>query len=574
MNSFKRLLSVAVFTAAAGMSSVAQAVLGANTFPGADASVQINACLSKLAAASGGTCDARMFDGVQHMTQQINVLSGTVLLLPQLSAWIWDLRDGASAGIMQYNGSSIIGTAMGGGGNDMLLLPGSNSTKMLALYATDGAPAGGGSYVYATGFNALNMTYPGAQFSHGLVYTRYLFDESRLERVTAINSYGDAWHVYGVCCDTEFVQVQASSSYGTQGGTPFTVENAAGTSHGSSFSFSGTINGAGTGHPNLDIQDGNWQMDFPELYAETNEASADVSTAVVRVTTTSNTSPILRFRGGSVNLASKKPCFDVPSAYAPLNGLINDGWCGSNTTSNTATLNTATLNTATITSGTATLTAIGSKWFGFGSGAVTQAGQLGAGATSFTPTSVGWYRIYSGMYLQGSFDIHTSDPEQDIQGVVQQGWYGTPGNVTITNTGLGWGLNRVITKIATSSANGVGQQYLDVYVADVSSPMPVSITFTGQGIANAGIVATPQLVQGPTQYSYGVADMTGINADAGHFPVMFTTGNIGANRFIGNLYTPSKSWEACRQGESWDDQNYHYVCVATNSIKRVALSSF
>lgn len=551
----------------------AQAVLGVDTFPGADPSAKINACETKMESTSGGTCDARMLNGVQHMAQQINVLPGTVLLLPQLTAWIWDLRDGTSVGIMQYNGSSIIGTAVGGGGNDMLLLPGSNATNMLALYATDGAPSGDGSYIYATGFNALNIRYQGARFAHGLVYTRFLFDESRIERVAAINYFGDAWHVYGICCDTEFVQVQASSNYGNFGGTPFTVENAAGTTHGSAFSLSGTINAAGTGHPNIDVQDGNWQMDFPELYVEVGESEVDLSSPVVRVQTTSTTMPILRFRGGSVNGNSKKQCFSVPAAYSPLKGLINDGWCG-NTTSNSAMLNTATLSNATIQSGTASLSSVASNWFGFNGGGIAQDGQLGAGATTFTPTAVGWYRVYSGRYLQGNFDIHTSDPEQDIQGVVQQGWYGTPSNITITNTGLGWGLTRVVTKVATSSNNEVGEQYLDLYVADVSYPWPISIVFTGQGIVNNGIIAAPQPSSGPTPYSQSTADMTGINFDATHFPTLFTTGNIGANRFLGNLYTPPNSSDSCRPGQFWDDQNYHYVCVARNTIKRIALSSF
>lgn len=546
-------------------------VLNVNAFTGSDPAAQINSCLSKLAAGSGGTCDARMYNGTQYMSQQINVLPGTVLLLPQMGAWVWDLRDGVSAGLMQYNGSSIVGSATGGGGNGMLLLPGSNSTNMLALYATDGSPNGGGSYTYASGFNALNMTYSGARFSHGLVYTRLLFDESRIERVTSVNEFGDAWHVYGVCCDTEFVQIQASSNYGPQGGTPMTVENAVGTEHGSSFSLSGTINAAGTGHPNLDIQDGNNQMDFPEVYMETNGSAADLTTAVVRVTTTSTNTPILRFRGGTVNLNSSKPCFSIPAAFSPLQGMENDGWCGPKY-SNTVTLNASTFNNATITSGTATLSKITSNWFGYSAGA--QNGQIGAGSVTFTPTVAGWYRIFSGRYLQGSVDIRASDPEQDVQANIQQGWYGVPANISILNTGLTYGLRRVVTKIATSSNNGDGAVYLDLYVADVSNPMPISVTFTGQGVAGSGIIPAPSLGSGPTQYSLATADMSDINSDSVNFPSLFTTGNIGANRFLGNLSTPVHSWDNCRTGQFWDDANFHYVCVATNTIKRVALSSF
>lgn len=47
-----------------------------------------------------------------------------------------------------------------------------------------------------------------------------------------------------------------------------------------------------------------------------------------------------------------------------------------------------------------------------------------------------------------------------------------------------------------------------------------------------------------------------------------------AGRYGSNLYTPGSSSEACSTGSFWDDANYHYVCTATNTIKRVALSSF
>jgi len=40
------------------------------------------------------------------------------------------------------------------------------------------------------------------------------------------------------------------------------------------------------------------------------------------------------------------------------------------------------------------------------------------------------------------------------------------------------------------------------------------------------------------------------------------------------LYTPASSSATCTTGQFTDDSNYHYVCVATNTWKRVALSSF
>jgi hypothetical protein len=40
------------------------------------------------------------------------------------------------------------------------------------------------------------------------------------------------------------------------------------------------------------------------------------------------------------------------------------------------------------------------------------------------------------------------------------------------------------------------------------------------------------------------------------------------------LATPATSSDSCIAGDAWDDTNYHYVCVANNRIKRVALSAF
>ncbi len=51
-------------------------------------------------------------------------------------------------------------------------------------------------------------------------------------------------------------------------------------------------------------------------------------------------------------------------------------------------------------------------------------------------------------------------------------------------------------------------------------------------------------------------------------------GEVAARSVATMRGTPASSSEACDVGESWDDANYHYHCVAKNTIKRVALSSF
>ena len=53
------------------------------------------------------------------------------------------------------------------------------------------------------------------------------------------------------------------------------------------------------------------------------------------------------------------------------------------------------------------------------------------------------------------------------------------------------------------------------------------------------------------------------------------SGNMAvAGRYNATLHTPASSSEACTAGDFTDDASYHYVCVAANTWKRVALSSF
>jgi len=54
----------------------------------------------------------------------------------------------------------------------------------------------------------------------------------------------------------------------------------------------------------------------------------------------------------------------------------------------------------------------------------------------------------------------------------------------------------------------------------------------------------------------------------------FFRGPIQASAFQETLFTPASSSAACTTGQFADDANFHYVCTATNTWKRVALSTF
>jgi hypothetical protein len=135
------------------------------------------------------------------------------------------------------------------------------------------------------------------------------------------------------------------------------------------------------------------------------------------------------------------------------------------------------------------------------------------------------------------------------------------------------GGHRIVTQVATSALDRDGVNYLDIYVADASLNLPVSVTFTGQGIPNSGIIKSPTVGTGPTNVSVAKVDLTNVDLDA-NFPSVVSTGGIGAAKFTGGLSTPQSSSAVCNPGQFWDDANYHYVCVAKNSIKRVALTDF
>ncbi|MDI2112185.1 hypothetical protein [Commensalibacter nepenthis] len=79
-----------------------------------------------------------------------------------------------------------------------------------------------------------------------------------------------------------------------------------------------------------------------------------------------------------------------------------------------------------------------------------------------------------------------------------------------------------------------------------------------------------------TQMSNG-ANIRKVNGFYGKTATL--TNSVSAPKIIGQqfhaqLSTPSSSSEACSAGDFKDDANYHYVCVANNKWKRVALSDF
>ncbi len=223
----------------------------ADQFGGADAGVQINACIAAVIAAGGGTCDARALGGTQVIAEEVDLgsetqaASGTVsvaLLLPVAAVWEFNITNGTSCGIKQFSNNSLVGEGATGGAVRMILVPYNSATNMDSLYCTDPNPtgAGGGNYVRARGFAAFvsyGATGTGT-FANGAVHVQHMFDESSFSYIVAGGSaaapYG--WQVDDTCCGDSFDHVQGLMRIGKED----IVTGAATTAGSTTVTYSGT----------------------------------------------------------------------------------------------------------------------------------------------------------------------------------------------------------------------------------------------------------------------------------------------------------------------------------------------
>jgi hypothetical protein len=113
----------------------------------------------------------------------------------------------------------------------------------------------------------------------------------------------------------------------------------------------------------------------------------------------------------------------------------------------------------------------------------------------------------------------------------------------------------------------------------------------GQGTGNApggsvNIQTSPAGSSGSTQNPLvtrisvspaGVVAFPGLGAGVATLDAsgnLSSSSTLAVQQYTETLHTPASSSEPCTAGTFTDDANYHYVCVATNTWKRVALSSF
>ncbi|MGH9969258.1 MAG: hypothetical protein ACREBG_15860, partial [Pyrinomonadaceae bacterium] len=180
------------------------------TYPFTAAGLQ--ACIND--ATPNKICDA---SAMPSFTSSVEITVGNAsaeavtLILPNSSTWSFNITDGTSCGIKQFNKSVIKSQASVSNGLQMSLQPSAAGTSMRALYCTDRTQTDG--YYLAEGFLARNTI--GATFSQGLVEITHAADNSIFRNLSTINSSGVGIKIYEVCCGTSFYNLTADGLSGT-----------------------------------------------------------------------------------------------------------------------------------------------------------------------------------------------------------------------------------------------------------------------------------------------------------------------------------------------------------------------
>jgi hypothetical protein len=505
------------------------AIYQADQFAGADASVKINACITAVISAGGGTCDASGLSGAQTVSEQINVGTpaqaasagvSVTLVLPTSALWTVTIADGTSCAIKQYSSTTImrLGEAGGGGGNRMLLVPNS-STRISSYYCTDpdASYAGGGSYIRVGGFWVGDNT---TTSRTGPIFKiQKLFDESHLHDMGADVGYGDVWEVGTTCCGTSFEHIQGfAGDTTTGGGYPLHLLTG---NQAISFRDS-TFNGPGAGKNNILIDVGNYNVSFDNVYEE---RYADDTTPANKVASGSDD---ISFTHTTVSAEPSAYCwensapsgFSVRDSFCPTGGgAINDLAFGKTVPAAYTPINYSSTATKDI-----HLQASTDEQF-----LMTPNQQhipVAVAATSFTPTTIGWYRIQGGsncqsssgtVLISGAYDNAVSDLAIDYM-IRQFGGSSLLTARTLGQYGGSWG---VIDKIEASS-DGASNTYLDIHIGTATTPSPISVVFTGQGTCKLNLVSSPVVGAVPGASTVSLIDFSVVPAGTS----FVTTGNV------------------------------------------------
>lgn len=121
-------------------------------------------------------------------------------------------------------------------------------------------------------------------------------------------------------------------------------------------------------------------------------------------------------------------------------------------------------------------------------------------------------------------------------------------------------------QIKNNNATSGGHAILDLYAAASGGS-----TFVTNSVAGVPIWANGTDTADSNKFKWGNGATPATNTRM----TLDTSGNLTITGKHGSpLSTPSASTDACTAGQMWADTGFVYVCTATNTIKRAALSTF
>jgi hypothetical protein len=184
----------------------------------------IVACLNDALQSNGGVgiCDASMAPSITF-TSELNIKNNTgvdslTLILPIMATWTFNITDGTSCGIKQFDKTNILGW---GTSSDTLfsIVPAGAGSNMSALYCT-----ATGTYYRAEGFGAVNTV--GATLVNGAMLIQHSADGSQFNRLSTLNTNGIGIRVGDVCCGAQFHDILANGQSGA-GARPCVIGDSA-----------------------------------------------------------------------------------------------------------------------------------------------------------------------------------------------------------------------------------------------------------------------------------------------------------------------------------------------------------
>lgn len=282
----------------------------ADQFVGATADVKLNGCIAAAIASASGICDARGLGGSQTIAAQVNVgntaQQPVTVLLPSGGTWLVTITDGTSCAIKQFSTASLIG--LNGGLGQLVVEPNGASTNLRALYCTDPAPTGLGSYIRAEGFQLYNPV--GATMAVAAMDVEWTYDNSAFENITIANYNGVGLYVKGSCCGTLFKKI-TSNGGSESGAIPVVVDGGSPIGTVGIMFESLSADHAGCGKHEIEIKGGGatGAINFYNTYVETSVACR--GTSHVQITSSQGG---VNFYGGQVRVEGPSDaayCFDV-----------------------------------------------------------------------------------------------------------------------------------------------------------------------------------------------------------------------------------------------------------------------